>query len=309
MTISTAERKIRASFPMIRFFQAYMPLPVSRWLLRQSMRNLQLGEGVRQEKALADGVACAWIIPQDAPGDQVLLYLHGGGFVLGLNFQHLHMLGYLARIMGMRSLLVDYRLAPEYPFPAALDDCVTAYRWLLKQGTRAQDIALAGDSAGGNLVLTSMMRLRDSGDPLPGAAVCLSPVTDLTNKDRQKKGFKDPILPGRAVRLYNRSYVGQNDPHNPLISPVYGSLHGLPPLLVHAGEDELLRQDALRITELAKAAGVEARMEIYPHMFHVWQIYLELPQALQSLEDIGGFLKAKMGVAESQPHPQLYAPT
>lgn len=304
MTISAAERRIRASFPLMRFLQAYVPLPLSRWMLKQSMRRMRLDEDMQLERVSADGVTCAWLIPQGSSSDQVLLYLHGGGFVLGLSFPHFHMVGYLAKKMDLRALMVDYRLAPDYPFPAALDDCVAAYRWLLTQGIPPHNIVLAGDSSGGNLTITTMMKLRDSGLPLPTAAACLSPVTDFTNKGGPQEGFKDPILPARVIRFYHRSYLGNNDPHNPLASPVYGDLHGLPPLLVHAGEDELLCEDAERIVNLAKSAGVEARLEIYPRMWHVWQLFLNLPQAIQSLEDIAGFLGAHLGVAASQPNPQ-----
>jgi acetyl esterase/lipase len=170
-----------------------------------------------------------------------------------------------------------------------LDDCATAYHWLLKQGLSAQDIVVAGDSAGGNLTLALLMKLRDSGEPLPAAAACLSPVTDLTQHDA-RPGYQDPVLPPKAMRLYTTSYVGNHDPHDPLISPVYGDLRGLPPLLIHAGEDEMLRDDAERISERAKAAGVDVRLEIYPRMWHVWQLYLALPQATHSLDEIAQFL-------------------
>jgi acetyl esterase/lipase len=206
---------------------------------------------------------------------------------------------YLAQQMGMRVLMVDYRTAPKHPFPAALDDCVTAYRWLLKQGTVAQKIAVAGDSAGGNLTITMLMRVRDSGNSLPAAAACLSPVTDLTARANPRPGFKDPLLSPRAGKFYNQSYLGNNDARNPLISPVFGDLRGLPPLLVHAGEDEILRDDALRIAGVARSAGVDVRLEIYPRMWHVWQIFLSLPQAIQSLDDIAHFLKAHLAVHTS----------
>lgn len=303
MTISPAERKIRSGFPLIRFMQAYMPLRASRWLLRLSVRRLQLEAGVRRKQVLANGVACQWIIPQGVAEGRVLLYLHGGGFVLGVTHLHIQMVATLAKKMALRALMVDYRLAPEHPYPAALDDCVAAYCWLLKQGVAAQDIVLAGDSAGGNLTLTSLLKLRDRGDPLPAAAACLSPVADFSNSNIPPPGYKDPLIPSRVGEFYKNSYVGQHDVHDPLLSPIYGDLHGLPPLLVHAGEDELLRQDALRITDRAKSAGVEARVEIYPRMWHVWQIYLDLPQALQSLDDIAGFLKAHLGVGAKEITP------
>jgi len=233
----------------------------------------------------------------------VLLYLHGGGFVLGLTPPHLQMVSHLAEKMDIRILMVDYRLAPEYPFPAALDDCVTVYRWLLKQGISAQNIVVAGDSAGGNLTITSLMNLRDDGESLPAAAACLSPATDLTNKDNQHQEFEDPLLPPKATRFYSKSYVGHHDAHDPLISPVFGDLRGLPPLLVHVGEDETLRDDAIRIASLAKSVDVDVRLEIYPRMWHVWQINLTLPQAIHSLDDIGQFLKAHLGSVIQQPAP------
>jgi acetyl esterase/lipase len=296
MTISSAERKIRASLPMIRLMQTCISPPVANRFLKQSMPRVRLGADIRREAVSADGVPCEWVVPQDSLTDRVLLYLHGGGFVYGLTPPHLQMGAHLARIMGVRVLLVDYRLAPDYPFPAALDDCTTVYRWLLKQGVLARDIVVAGDSAGGNLTITTLMKLRDSGHSLPAAAACLSPVTDLTRKDKLGKGFKDPLLPPKAVKFYTQSYVGHNDAHGPLISPVFGNLRGLPPLLVHAGEDEILCDDATRIASLAKSSGVDVRLEIYPRMWHVWQLYLKLPQAIQSLEDIARFFKAHLGL-------------
>jgi acetyl esterase/lipase len=213
------------------------------------------------------------------------------------------MVATLAQKMGMRALMVDYRVAPDYPFPAPLNDCVTAYRWLLKQGIAAHNIVVAGDSAGGNLTITTMMKLRDSGDPLPAAAACLSPVANLSKRSSTLEEFNDPLLHPRAGRMFNKSYVAHNDPRDPLISPVFGDWHGLPPLLVHAGEDEFLREDAVRIEALAKAAGVDVRLEIYPRMWHVWQLFPALPQAVQSLGDIAGFLKSQVGLVTPLPAP------
>lgn len=295
MTIPAVERKARAVLPFARFMQSYLPLPVAHWLLKQGLPRVRLGYDVTRATISAGGVPCEWVIPQNSPADQVLLYLHGGGFVYGLTPPHLQMGAYLAHKLGLRILMVDYRLAPEYPFPAALDDCATVYRWLLKHGTPPQNIAVAGDSAGGNLTLTLLMKLRDSNEPLPAAAASLSPVTDLT-QDKVHPGFRDPLLPPQAVKFYATSYVGNHDAHDPLISPVFGDLRGLPPLLVHAGEDEMLREDAVRLEALARAAGVDVRLEVYPRMWHVWQLYLALPQAVQSLDDIAQFLRAHIGL-------------
>jgi epsilon-lactone hydrolase len=295
MTPSPIERKVRTMLPIVRFMQVYLPLRWSAWLTKQGMAQVRLPVEVRRDSVSADGVPCEWVIPQNGPADQVLLYLHGGGFVYGLSPLHLQMLGYLAQKMGVRVLAVEYRLAPEHPFPASLDDCITAYYWLLKQGFPSQKIVVAGDSAGGNLTITMMMKLRDGYEPLPAAAACLSPVANLSDRDNHPtKGFKDPLLPPKAVRTYSKSYIARNDAHDPLISPVFGDWHGLPPLLIHVGEDEILREDAVLVEELAKAAGVNVRLEIYPRMWHVWQIYLKLPQAVQSLDDIARFLKSQL---------------
>jgi len=294
MTISPIERKVRSGLPVARFMQAYLPLPVAHWLLKQGMARVRPGFDATLKLVSANGVPCYWVIPPNSQKDRVLLYLHGGGFVFGMTPPHLQMGAYLAQKMKMRVLMVDYRVAPDHPFPAALDDCVTAYRWLLDQGIAAGNIVVAGDSAGGNLTITSLMKLRNIGDPLPAAAACLSPVTDLADKDNQHQAFKDPLLPAKAMRFYNKAYVAHDDARNPLISPVFGNLRGLPPLLVHVGEDEILRDDAVRITNLAKSVDVDVRLEIYPHMWHVWQLNLELPQAVQSLDDIAQFLQAHM---------------
>ncbi len=292
-TISPSERKIRKSLPLIRFFQNFIPLSLSQRLLKRGRARVQLDEDVSRQSVNADGVPCDWIIPKNSTADQVLLYLHGGGFVYGLTPQHLQMGAYLGKKMGVRVLMVDYRTAPEFPFPAALEDCTTVYHWLLGQGVLPKNIVVAGDSAGGNLTITMLMKLRDSGSPLPAAAACLSPVTDFSPKDNPA-GFKDPLLPAKAIKFYTQAYLGNNDVRNPLISPVFGSLEGLPPLLVHAGEEEILREDAVRIVGLAKSAGVDARLEIYPRMWHVWQINLALPQAIESLNAIAGFLKSHL---------------
>ena len=294
MTISFNERKIRASLPIIRLTQRYLPLPVANRLIKLGLARLKLDDNVIREAVTANGVPCEWITPKTSPTDKVLLYLHGGGFVYRLTPPHLKMGGYLAHKMGAHTLMVDYRTGPEHPFPAALDDCVSAYLWLIEQGFLAENIVVAGDSAGGNLTITLLMKLRDTGHALPAAAACLSPVTDLTPKDEQQKKFKDPLIAPETAKFYHQAYLGNNDARNPLISPVFGNLEGLPPLLVHAGEEEFLRYDAKRITSLAQAAGVDVRLEIYPRMWHVWQINLSLPEAIQSLDDMADFFKTHL---------------
>lgn len=294
MTISSAERNARRMLPLMRFMQTWLPLRWSGHLNRWSLKRSRMPVGVTRRPVSADGVPCDWLIPENSPDDQVLLYLHGGGFVYGQTQLHLEMGAYLAQKIGARVLMVDYRLAPAHPFPAALEDCVTACRWLSKQSIPAPRIAIAGDSAGGNLTITTMMKLRDSGDQLPVAAACLSPVIDLSDKEDSAQPYRDPLLPDRAIQRYRLSYVAGHDPRDPLISPVFGDWHGLPPLLIHVGEDEILRSDAEQAEKLARAAGVDVRLEVYPRMWHVWQLFMEVPQSIQSLDDIAGFLKTHM---------------
>lgn len=281
------EMRLRKSLPIIRLMLGYLPLSLVRWMSgRAGMANFP--EDVRRENVLADGVRCEWLVPQQAE-QGVLLYLHGGGFVLGWYPTHRVMVAHLAKMAGMKALAVDYRLAPEHPFPASLDDCVTAYRWLLKQGYKPQQIVIAGDSAGGQLTLTTLLRLRESGDPLPAAAACLSPVGDM--REKHNRGA-DEILHPRALKLFRTAFVAHNDPTNPLISPVLADYHGLPPLLIHAGEMEILCEDAEIIAERCQQAGTAVTLEIYPRMWHAWHInHPYLPQATAALQQIAHFLR------------------
>lgn len=286
----------------MRLLQVYLPVPAARWAEKRAAAHVRVPAGMTHAVVFANGVRCEWFVPDASPEDQALLYMHGGGFVFGMSSRHRALVACLAQKMHVRVLMVDYRVAPEHPFPAALDDCVTAYRWLLQQGLRAQNVVIAGDSAGGNLTLTTLMKLRDAGDPMPAAAACLSPVANFAENARLSTSFRDPLLHPKAASFYNKSYVADSDAHNPLISPVFGDWSGLPPLLIHAGEDEALRDDAVRVETLAKEAGVDARLEIYPQMWHVWQLYLAMPQAAQSLDAIAQFLTAHLELAAAQPH-------
>lgn len=191
-------------------------------------------------------------------------------------------------------MAVDYRLAPEYPFPAALEDCLTAYRWLLKSGISSQQIVIGGDSAGGNLALTTLMALRDAGDLLPAAAVCISPMTDLAGTGESFSTNQDPLLTSQFALSMAQYYAGNQDPRLPLISPHYGSLSGLPPLLIHIGEDEILLSDATRLADNARAAGVDVSLVIWPKMWHVWHVYAPyLPEAQQAVNAIGVFVRER----------------
>jgi acetyl esterase/lipase len=186
---------------------------------------------------------------------------------------------------------VDYRLAPEHPFPAPLDDCLTVYRRLINDGIKPKHIVIAGDSVGANLTLAVLLTLRDTDEPLPAAAVCISPMTDLAFTGKSYDTQKDALLTAEIARSMSSHYVGNQDVYNPLISPHYGDLKGLPPLLIHAGKDEILLNDAERLANNARHAGVNVTLTIWPKMWHVWHILVPyLPEAIQATNEIGSFV-------------------
>ena len=248
----------------------------------------------------AGGVDGEWIVPADAPTDKAILYFHGGGFRLGSVASHRDLIARIAIASGCRVLAIDYRLAPEHRFPAALEDAVAAYAWLRGQGLKPRDIALAGDSAGGNLVLTAMLWLRDRGEPLPAAGVLMSPWTDLaaTGASYESRAAADPIHQRSMILALAKEYLGEGgDPRDPLASPLYADLSGLPPLLIHAGDRETVRDDATMLAEKARTAGVETELQVWDGMIHVFQMFPEIPQARQAIAAIAAFLRRHLHIS------------
>jgi monoterpene epsilon-lactone hydrolase len=206
------------------------------------------------------------------------------------------MISRLAKAARARVLALDYRLAPEHPFPAAVEDSTAAYRWLLEQGYKPSKIALAGDSAGGGLTIATLVALREAKTPLPAAAVPISPWVDLegTGESMKTRAAVDPMVQKEGIAGIAAQYLGQTDPKNPLAAPLYADLKGLPPLLIHVGDAETLLSDATRIAEKAKQAGVKVDLKIYPEMIHVWHLFADiLPEAQQAIEEIGGFVRLR----------------
>ena len=192
---------------------------------------------------------------------------------------------------NIRSLVINYRLAPEHPHPAALEDAITAYRWLLTQGYDPSQIVIAGDSAGGGLALAALLALLDAGEPLPAGAVCISPWTDLalTGASMRSKAKVDHILDPNSLEMYARYYAGIDEVTSPLLSPLYADLKGLPPLLIQVGGDEILLDDATRLAEQAREAGVDVTLEIWDEMFHVFQLVSFLPETQKAVKHITDF--------------------
>ena len=238
-----------------------------------------------------------WLRPPGAGADAAVLYLHGGGYVIGSPRSHRHLAAAIARAAGTAALVVDYRLAPEHPFPAALEDAVAAYRWLLARGIAAERVVVAGDSAGGGLTVATLLALADRGLPRPGGGVCISPWVDLTGSGATYATRKDvdPIVTRESITMMAQAYVGAGDPKAPLVSPLYADLGGLPPLLVQVGSDEVLLDDALGLGERARAAGVDVTVEEWPGMIHVWHWFLPmLDEAQQAIDRIGAFVRARL---------------
>ena len=237
-----------------------------------------------------------------SPGDTVLLYLHGGGYFACSAETHRPITVYFA-LHGFHVFAPDYRLAPENRFPAAIEDAVAFYRALLSAGYAPQNIVVAGESAGGGLALSLMLSLRDSGVPLPAAAALFSPWTDLAATGDSIKTNTDrcAMFDGAGVAFSARYYLGETDPRNPLASPLYADLAGLPTLLIHVGANEVLRDDSTRLAERARAAGVRVELKIWPVVPHAWQLVPHLvPEARQSLRESAEFLRACVAAGETK---------
>ena len=251
---------------------------------------------------LPEGLNAEWLVPAGAPATPVIFYTHGGGYISGSCSDHRALVGKLAKGAGMRLLLFEYRLAPEHPFPAAVEDTLTAYRWLLAQGFEARNIVIAGESAGGGLALAALLAFKDTGLPLPAAGVVMSAMTDLTmSGESHRTRVKQCLSPLGMAEICCNVYMGDNDPKHPWISPLFGDLRGLPPLMVVAGDYEIYRDDAMLFAEKAKAAGVETTLRIGPEMVHVFPLLAPFfPEATAQLEEICAFINKHAGAEKQQ---------
>jgi monoterpene epsilon-lactone hydrolase len=255
----------------------------------------------RATRLQAGGVPAILVETAKSRNDQHILYLHGGAYAYGSPSHYRDFIWRIADAACARVLCIDYRLAPENPFPAALDDAVAAYRWLLAEGANPRRTAIMGDSSGGGLAFATLLRLRDEGTPLPGAAVALSPWTDLamTGESIRLNAQADPMLNPEQAAVFTKWYLAGGDPRQPYASPLYGDPAGLPPCLIQVGSDEVLRDDAVRMAERLRAARCQVELQIWPRMPHVWQLYARvLPEGRQAIEQIGAFLRRALSPAE-----------
>jgi monoterpene epsilon-lactone hydrolase len=256
-----------------------------------------LPAGTVVEAVMAGDVPGEWVCASGAVADHVILCLHGGGFTMGSSKATHVLASFLSAASGCRVLVIDYRLAPEHPFPAALEDTIAAYRWLLEQGFFPSRIIFAGLSAGGGLALSTLVSLRDAGVSLPAGAVLVSPWTDLagTGESVITRAEADPWLTDEMNRYHAALYAGGKDLRHPLISPLYADYRGLPPLLIHVGSDEIMLDDSIRVAERAKEAGVDVTLEVWEGMWHLWHAFASrLPEGRRAIEQIGHFVRRKL---------------
>jgi monoterpene epsilon-lactone hydrolase len=240
-----------------------------------------------------------WVRAPGIQAGRAILYLHGGGYVMGSPNTHRSLAGEVSRAAQAAVLLLDYRLAPEAPFPAAVEDGVASFRWLLGQGFAPKSLAIAGDSAGGGLTVAALLSARDQGLPMPAAAVCISPWSDMTglNESYKTRAAVDPMVSGDIGNMA-KLYLQDTDPKDPLASPNFASLRSLPPLLIHVGNDEVLLDDSLKLDQKARADGVESTLEVWEDMIHVWHAFHPmLPEGKQAIERVGAFLREKWAAA------------
>jgi monoterpene epsilon-lactone hydrolase len=252
---------------------------------------------VRREATEIRGVAGEWLIPEGCSGDEVIFYLHGGGYLFGSPATHRNLTMQLARAARRRVLALDYRLAPENPYPAALDDALSGYRSLLEdEGIAPERIAIGGDSAGGGLALATMLAAREVRLPLPGAAFLYSPWTDLagTGDSLVRNEASDAMISGKEVHRMSKLYFGAASPRDPFVSPLYGKFHGLPPTLIHVSDNEVLLDDARRLADRAREDGVEIDLRVRERLIHAWPVFVSfrLPEAFETVRETAHFLEA-----------------
>ena len=252
----------------------------------------------RYSRVNAGGVTAEWVAADGASDSRVVLYFHGGGYIIGSPRTHRPMLAHLSRDSAARVLSLDYRLAPEHPFPAPVEDAVASYRWLLQEGFDPSRIALGGDSAGGGLTVAALVQIRYLGLPVPAAGVCVSPWVDMEGlgESMETRAEADPMVGRENLTVSAKTYLGGADPRAPLAAPLYADLRGLPPLLIQVGDAEVLLDDSTRLAGIAREAGVKVQMDVWDDMIHVWPLFAPiLPEGKQAIAQAGEFIKKHTG--------------
>jgi epsilon-lactone hydrolase len=255
--------------------------------------------GVTYEEVDAGKVPAMWALPTGGVPDRVIIWAHGGGYVVGSMHTHRKVAGHLGRAAGCRVLVLDYRRAPEHPHPAPCEDAVAAYRWLLGRGIRPQHIATTGDSAGGGLCTSMVLKLRDAGDPLPAAIMPISPWYDMeaTGPSVETNAAVDTLVQKDILLAMAGMFLGGSSPRDPLANPLHAELKGLPPMLIQVGSDETVLDDSRRFAEKARAAGAEVALEVVPEMQHVFHFMAgRAPEADEAIARMGAWVRPRLGL-------------
>lgn len=299
---SPAYHRIRATFA--GFGEPLdVPIAVQRQEWEQAAARAALPPGTQIAPVDMGGVAGEWVSRADSGHQSTLIFLHGGGYTSGSCVTHRELAARLCLASGVRVLLVEYRLAPEHPFPAAIEDATASYAWLLAQGGDPTKIAIGGDSAGGGLAAATLLRMRERDMPLPAAAVLLSPWLDLAlaGESYQTRAALDPLCTHADLASAASHYLAGADPRSPLASPVYADLRGLPPLLIQVGDHEVLLSDSTQFAERAEVAGVDVTLEVWPELWHVWHAWAgELPEGQRAIDRIGAFVRQRIAYSNVQ---------
>ena len=281
---------------MRRTFSKRMNIDEYRALTDNNARfSAPLPKGMDVDRFDINGLTAAWITPAEADADKVILHFHGGGYVIGGINAHVMMCVPMAKSLNVKMLLPDYRVAPENPFPAAVEDGLQAYHWLLEQGYKSSNIIISGDSAGGGLALAITLSLRDNNEPLPVAVMCFSPWTDLTlsGDSHLTNAETDVVLTTDVLKEWASAYTDESNLQNPLVSPIYANFHGFPPLFIQVNGDEVLFDDAKALADKAKADGVDVTLKIWNGLWHVWHTAgTMIPESKKTYEEIGQFLES-----------------
>lgn len=270
----------------------------NRKFLERAMGIPLLSYPSRKYDVIAGTLPALWVYPFKSRPGPVILYLHGGGYVIGSPSTHLSLVARILRHTGGRALLLDYRLAPENPFPAQREDACEAYKWLLESGIKSSEIVIAGDSAGGGLTVATVQSLRDTGVPLPACCVCLSPWTDMSISGASitNKAKRDVMLTKEIILFYAKAFAGSKSLSDPEISPLFNDMHCLPPFLIQVGSDEILLDDSVRLAEKIKSAGGQVDLNIYSKMFHCFQVAAGVLQpAREALREMASFINDNTG--------------
>jgi epsilon-lactone hydrolase len=269
-----------------------VPFMEQRPIIERMAKLISAPKEVTYHETTIDHIPILWVEPP-APTGQVMLYLHGGGYTIGSHLTEKSIIGKIALLSGAKMLVPHYRLAPEHPFPAALDDALTCYRWLLNNGTQPEQIMVGGLSAGGGLTMALLLKLRELGEPLPQAGILISAWLDLTGtaESVSRNTPHDSGVSWKVLMPSVKAYVGDDNVRNPLISPVFADLTGMPPLLIQVGSIEILLDDSQCLAANAHNAGVDVTLRVWDGMIHGWHLYSFVPEAHQAIAEIAAYIK------------------